>query len=108
MLAWAPEWGWTLTCSAPGNRRERPSLGEALGDVDELAAAVVALAGQALGVLVRQPAALGLHHGGGRVVLARDQLDLVVLAAALALHRGPELGVDARRSGHQAVREPGP
>ena len=20
MLAWAPEWGWTLTWSAPGNR----------------------------------------------------------------------------------------
>ena len=37
-----------------------------LGDVDELAAAVVALAGQALGVLVRQPAALGLHDGGRR------------------------------------------
>ena len=94
MLAWAPEWGWTLTCSAPGKRRERPLLGERLGDVDELAAAVVALAGQALGVLVREPAALGLHHGGGGVVLAGDQLDLVVLAAALALHRRPELGVE--------------
>ena len=74
--------------------RQRPLLGEQLGDVDELAAAVVALAGQALGVLVRQPAALGLHDGGGDVVLARDQLDVVVLAAALALHRRPELRVD--------------
>ncbi len=73
---------------------ERALLGEALGDVDELAAAVVALARQALGVLVRQPRALGLHDRGRDVVLAGDELDLVVLAAALALHRLPELGVD--------------
>ena len=39
-----------------GEERERALLGEPLGDVDVLAAAVVALAGQALGVLVRQPA----------------------------------------------------
>ena len=46
--------------------RQRPLLGERLGDVDVLAAAVVALARQSLGVLVRQPAALGLHDGGRR------------------------------------------
>ena len=73
---------------------ERTLLGEPLGDVDELAAAVVALAGQALGVLVGQPRALRFHHGRGHVVLAGDQLDLVVLAAALADHRLPEDGVD--------------
>ena len=94
MLAWAPECGWTLTCSAPGIEGEGALLGEHLGDVDELAAAVVALARQALGVLVRQPAALGLHDGRRDVVLAGDELDVVVLAAALALHRLPQLGVD--------------
>ena len=82
-----------------GKELQRPLLGERLGDVDVLAAAVVALAGQPLGVLVREPAALGLHDGGRGVVLAGDQLDLVVLAAALALHRRPELGVDVRDPG---------
>ena len=75
-------------------QREGPLLGQRLGDVDVLAAAVVALARQSLGVLVRQPAALGLHDGRRHVILARDQLDLVVLAAALAEHRLPELGID--------------
>ena len=77
-----------------GEQLEGPLLGEPLGDVDVLAAAVVALAGQPLGVLVRQPAALGLHDRGEGVVLAGDELDLVVLAAALADHRLPELGID--------------
>ena len=65
-------------------------LGEPLGDVHELAAAVVALARQALGVLVGQPRALGFHDRGRGVVLAGDELDLVVLAAALAEHRLPQ------------------
>ena len=73
---------------------QRPLLGERLGDVHVLAAAVVALAGQALGVLVGEPRALRLHDRGERVVLARDELDLVVLAVALLDHRGPQLGVD--------------
>ena len=73
---------------------ERTLLGEHLGDVHELAAAVVALARQALGVLVGQPRPLGFHHRGERVVLARDQLDLVALAIALLEHRPPQLGID--------------
>src|SRR5690606_16060421 len=52
-----------------------------LGDVHVLAAAVVALAGIAFGVLVGQLAALGLHHPRAGVVLAGDQLDVVLLAA---------------------------
>jgi hypothetical protein len=51
-----------------------------LGDVDVLAAAVVALARVALGVLVGELRALGGHDGRGSVVLARDQLDVVFLA----------------------------
>ena len=74
---------------------------ELLGDVDELAAAVVALAGIALGVLVGELAALRRHDRRRRVVLRRDELDVLFLAAVLALdHRG-DLGVDVgeRESG---------
>ncbi len=73
-----------------GEEGEGAVLGESLGDVDELAAAVVALARQAFGVLVGEPGALRLHDGGRRVVLARDQLDLVVLAPPLTEHRLPQ------------------
>ncbi len=64
-----------------------------LDDVDVFAAAVVALAGVALGVLVGQLRALGRHDGGRGVVLAGDQLDVLFLAAVLGLDGGPELGV---------------
>ena len=79
-----------------GIERQRALLRQALGDVDELAAAVVALARQALGVLVGQPRALGFHDRRGDVVLARDELDLVVLPASLAEHRLPEDGIELR------------
>ena len=77
MFAWAP--GVRLDVDVVGAReqRQRAVAGEVLGDVHVLAAAVVALAGQALGVLVRQPRALRLEHRRVDVVLARDQLDLV-------------------------------
>ena len=104
MLAWAPEWGWTLTCSAPGNSASARSLREVLDDVHVLAAAVVALARQALGVLVGQPAALRLEDRREDVVLAGDQLDVVVLATALALHRRPQLGIDLGSGPGQARR----
>ena len=66
---------------------------QVLGDVDELAAAVVAPARIALGVLVGQHRALGLEHGAADDVLGGDQLDLVALAAELVGDRGGELGV---------------
>ncbi len=56
---------------------------QALGDVDELAAAVVAAARIALGVLVGEQRALGLQHAQGDDVLRGDQLDLLLLAAQL-------------------------
>ena len=49
-LACDPEWGWTFMASAP-NSFWRVD-GELLGNVDVLAAAVIALAGIALGVFV--------------------------------------------------------
>ncbi len=71
--------------------------GEALDHVDELAAAVVAAAGVALGVLVRHHAAGGFQHGAADEVLRRDQLEPEVLARALV---GDGL-VDLRIGGFQ-------
>ena len=51
----------------------------ALGDVDELAAAVVALARIAFGVFVGQHRAGRLEHGAADEILRRDQLEAVVL-----------------------------
>ena len=57
--------------------------GQPLGHVDELAAAVVALARVALGVLVGHHRAGGLEHGAGDEVLRGDQLEPLVLAPPL-------------------------
>ncbi len=67
--------------------------GQALGAVDLGAAAVVAAAGVAFGVLVGQDRALGVEHGGGDHVLARDQLDAVLLPGELGADGVGELGV---------------
>ena len=80
-LACAPECGWTLA-KPQSNRRLARSIASALGDVDELAAAVIAPAGIALGVFVGQHRALRLEHGARDDVLAGDQLDLRLLAVA--------------------------
>jgi hypothetical protein len=63
--------------------------GQGLGDVHHLAAAVVALARVALGVLVGQHAALRLQHRPGDDVLGRDQFDLILLSGLFA---GQHLG----------------
>ena len=70
---------------------------ELLGDVDPLAAAVVALAGQPLGVLVRE-------HGAGRLedrardeVLRGDHLERVLLALELPHQDLRDLGVHAAK-----------
>ena len=64
-----------------------------LGDVDELAAAVIAPAGIAFGVFVGHHRALRLEHRLGDDVLRGDQLDLVALAAELQLDRAGDLGI---------------
>src|SRR6202023_3989225 len=68
--------------------------GQLLDDVDVLAAAVVALAGVAFGVLVGEHRALRLEHPRAGVVLRGDQLDVLLLAAALAGDRTCELGIE--------------
>ena len=67
---------------------------EVLGDVDLLAAAVVAAARVALGVLVGQHRALRLQDGARHEVLARDHLERVALARELAVEDGGDLGVE--------------
>ena len=54
--------------------------GDLLDDVDAFAAAVVALAGIALGVFVGEVAAHRRHHGGSDNVFAGDQLEVSALS----------------------------
>ena len=68
--------------------------GELLGDVDVFAAAVVAAARVALGVLVGQDRALGLHHGARREVLGGDHLEGAALAAKFLGEDGGDFGIE--------------
>ena len=61
--------------------------GEVLDDVDVFAAAVVAAARVAFGVLVGQHRTLRLQDGAGDEVLAGDHFQGVALAGQLAVHR---------------------
>ena len=78
---------------------------ERLGDVDMLAAAIVAFARIAFRVLVGQHRALRLEHGAADDVLAGDQLDLVLLAAELGRDGGREVRIGL---GERAPEEAGP
>ena len=70
-----------------------PVAGQVLDHVDVLAAAVVAPAGIAFGVFVRQHAADGLHDGRAGVVFAGDHLQAVLLAVHLGGDGGPDFGI---------------
>ena len=67
---------------------------ELLGHVDELAAAVVAPAGIALGVLVGQHRALRLEHRHRHEVLGGDHLERALLAIELHDEDLGDLGID--------------
>jgi len=58
-----------------------------------LAATVVALAGVAFGVFVGELRALGPHDGGRGVVLAGDQLNVMLLPGVFSLDGGKQLGI---------------
>jgi hypothetical protein len=73
----------------------RPIDCQLLGDIDEIAAAVIALARIALGVLVGENRALSFQHARAGVVLRRDQLDMIFLAVAFVRDRLGELGIEA-------------
>ena len=65
-----------------------------LGDVDELAAAVIALTRQALGIFVGENRALRFQNGAGNDVLRGDQLDLVALPAEFQPNNLRDFGID--------------
>jgi hypothetical protein len=67
--------------------------GQVFGDVDVLAATVVALARVAFGVFVGQDRALRLHHGAGDDVFGRDEFDLMTLATKFLGDGAEQLGV---------------
>ena len=67
--------------------------GDLLHHVYLLAAAVIAPAGIALGVLVGQNRPHGRHNGRRNDVLRRDQLQVAALAGEFLFHRGPDLRV---------------
>ena len=67
--------------------------GQVLDDVGELAAAVVALAGIALGILVGEHRARGFEHGFADEVLRGDQFQAFVLAAGFVVDGGGDLGI---------------
>ena len=99
----APECGWTLAKPAPNSLQAR-SIASRLGDVDELAAAVVAPARVALGVLVGHHRALRLEHGAADDVLGGDQLDLVALADQLVGDRAGRSRGRSRRAARRRSR----
>ena len=72
---------------------------ELLGDVDLLAAAVVAPAGVALGVLVGQHRAGRVEHRLRDEVLGGDHLQGPLLAGELALEHAGDLGIDLGEGG---------
>ena len=77
---------------------------ELLELVDDLAAAVVALPGIALGVLVRRHGADRLEDRRPGEVLRRDQLDLVALPVELAPEQRRDVGIVLREpAGPQPV-----
>ncbi len=67
---------------------------ELLGDVHPLAAAVVAAAGVALGVLVGEDRALAFEHRARHEVLRGDHLERALLALELAAQGLGDLGID--------------
>ena len=76
--------------------------GELLGDVDELATAVITLARITFGVLVGEYRALRFQHARTGVVLRGDQLDVIFLALAFVLEGGIEFGVKTT-DGHRGT-----
>ena len=65
-----------------------------LDDIDMLAAAVVAPARVALGVLVGEHRTLCLHDGQRRMVLRRDHLQAVALALEFLADQLGDLGIE--------------
>src|SRR2546427_7446629 len=72
----------------------RPIDRELLDLIDDLAAAVVALPGQPLGVLVGQRRPHRLEHRDGHEILGRDELEAMLLPRDLTTDEFSDLGID--------------
>ncbi len=82
---------------------------ELLGDVDLLAAAVVALARVALGVLVGEHRPGGIEDRLGDEILRGDHLERVLLALELALQHLGDRRIDlSQRGGLEVLGQLGP
>src|SRR5580704_5299835 len=66
---------------------------QVLDHIGKLTAAIVALAGISLGVLVREHRARSFEHGFADKVLGSDQFEAFVLAASLAINSGGDLRI---------------
>ena len=66
-----------------------------LDNIDALAAAVVALCGVALCVLICKDASHRSHNSGGNDIFARDKFEISSLSCKLVLHRLSNGGVNA-------------
>jgi hypothetical protein len=88
-FAWLPEFGCTFAVEEPGDALDR----EAFGHIDELAAAIIAPAGIALGVFVGQNRALRFEHRFRDDIFRCDQLDFMSLAAEFQLDRLGDFGI---------------
>ena len=84
-------------CPSGPKQLAQPVDGQALGLVHKFTAPIVALARQALGILVREDASLCGHHGLAGVVFRSDQFGAFDLPNALALHNGGHLGIALQR-----------
>ena len=98
MFAWVP--GVRLDVGVLGAEERLGAVaGEVLDLVDDLAAAVVPLAGHALGVLVVEPGAERLEHRHRREVLRGDELEGLLLALQLRVEEGGDLGIGGAQRG---------
>ena len=66
-----------------------------LGHIHKLTASVIPLAWVALGIFIGEHATLRLEHSGARIVFRSDQLDMLLLAAALILDGLGQLRIES-------------
>ena len=76
--------------------------GELFGDIDELAAAIIALARITLGIFVRHDRALRFQDGAGNNVFRGDQLDLMPLTTQFLIDRAKDFRIGI---GKRAIEE---
>ena len=101
-LAEAPECGCTLA-KAQHEQSCHPLDRQPLGDIDELAAPVIALALQAFGIFVGEDRALRFEHSAADDIFGRDQFDFVALAAEFALDRVSDLRIGLGKRGGEKI-----